>query len=234
MVQSKIFNFPKPYIQQVFTYGLPGHPQDSRCNLMFYSGKKKQIIVLKELKDNPGASITNAAEYIPEQLKIFLWQNYNIELAKDAIFIEHYEANHYGDGEDERFASFDRSGRFQHLSVDRLNLIFAERAIAWLDSWEQEILDEGDEDELDITYRLRGSPFVEPILDTWTIYKNIEGFSDKFVAVRRLGGYAYLDKKSDLIIKDSIDQIRDFMEREGRVRREAVHNEEDTIIEIWI
>lgn len=38
----------------------------------------------------------------------------------------------------------------------------------------------------------------------------------------------------DLIIKEDIEDIRDIMERERRIRREAVHNEEDTIIEIWI
>ncbi len=50
----------------------------------------------------------------------------------------------------------------------------------------------------------------------------------------RFGGNAYKNKKSDLIIKNSIDEIRDIMEKERRIRRKAVHNEEDTVIEIWI
>ena len=57
MVQTQTFIFPKPNIEQVFTYGLPGHPKDSRCNLRFYSGKKNQNVILTELRDNPGASI---------------------------------------------------------------------------------------------------------------------------------------------------------------------------------
>lgn len=236
-------NLPKANFEGNFYYNLPGHPENgSFCYFRYYLGElpqAKQIIILTELKDNPGASITNCAEYIPEQLKYFLKEKYNIELAENAIFIEHYEANHYGDGEEERFALFNTKGQFQHLSTDRLKLIFDEyyitnwSAIALLQSWNEED-EEYEEDELDITYSLRGSPFVDPILDTWTIYKDIEGFPNKFVAVRRIGENAHLDKKSDLIIKDSIDEIRDIMEQEKRIRREAVHNEEDRIIEMWI
>ena len=70
-------------------------------------------------------------------------------------------------------------------------------------------------------------------MQSWS-EEDIEGFPGKFVAVRRFGGNAYKNKKSDLIIRDSIDEIRDIMEKDGKIRREAVHNEEDTIIEIWI
>ncbi|MGK7898695.1 MAG: hypothetical protein AB4372_35050, partial [Xenococcus sp. (in: cyanobacteria)] len=192
------------------------------------------------LKDNPGASITNSAEYLYAQLKDFLLKYHNIELAEDVILIEHYEANHYGDGEDERFALFNKSGNFQHLSSQRLELIFSENyssnwnVIALLDSWREEDIDEYEEDELDITYRLPDSPFVEPILNTWTIYKRIEGFPNKFVAVRRIGGNAILDRESDLIIKDNIEEIRDIFESEGRKRIEPQAEQESTIVEIWI
>lgn len=78
-----------PTVINEFKYRLPGHNVDSKSYLRFYLAnnfkfKAKQIIILTELKDNPGASITNAAEYIPKQLKDFLKDNYNIELAEDA------------------------------------------------------------------------------------------------------------------------------------------------------
>ncbi len=163
MIESKLFNFPTPDISEEFSYRLPGQNTDSKCDLRFYRGQDKQIIILTELKDNPGASITNSAEYLYAQLKDFLLKKYSIELAEDVILIEHYEANHYGDGEDERFALFDKSGNFQHLSSERLGLIFSENysrnwdVIALLDSWREEDIDEYEEDELDITYRLPDS-----------------------------------------------------------------------------
>lgn len=250
------FKLPTPNIESEFKYRLPGHKIDSRCYFRYYlanNSQATQIIILTELKDNPGSSITNAAEYIPEQLKDFIQKNYNIELAEDTIFIEHFQANHYEDEEDERFALFDAKGKFQHLSSDRLKLIFENDrrsentsndaadehdtrnldVIALLRSWSEEDLGKYDEDELDISYQLRGSPFVEPILDTWTIYQNLNDFPNKYVAVRRIGGYT-ADRKSELIIKEDIEDIRDIMEQERRIRRETVHNEEDTIVEIWI
>lgn len=256
MTQLSSLKLPNPDLENELKYRLPGHTVDSKCHLRYYwvdNQRAKQIIILTELSNNPGASITNAAEYIPEQLENFLLKNYSIELTEDAIFIEHYQANHYGENEQERFALFGREGNFQHLSLHRLKLIFendrrsenisnnaAENnaqnldIIALLRSWSEEEVDEYDEDELDISYSLRGSPFVDPILDTWTIYKNLKDFPGSFVAVRRIGGYTYADRKNELIINEDIDKIRDVFEREGRIRREAVHNEEDTIIEIWI
>ena len=233
--------FPAPDLECQFNYRINGHRIDSQCYLRYYlanNSQAKQIIILTELEDNPGASITNCAEYIPKKLKCFLQYNYDIKLAEDAIFIEHYEANYYKDGEDERFSLFDRAGKFQYLSSDRLKLIFDEyyttnwSAIALLDSWASE---EADEEEQKSTWEflernLRHSPFVIPQIEFWTIYQNLSLYPDKFVALR----FVTSTRTDDLVIRDSLNEIRDIMEREGKRRIEPGYNEEPTIIEIWI
>ena len=247
-----------PNIESEFKYRLLGHNVDSKCYLRYYSANNllaKQIIILTELPDNPGASITNATEYIPEQLKSFLKENYNIELKENAIFIEHYAANHYGDGEEERFALFNTQGKFQHLSVDRLKLIFerggmlSERqrisnqavdknyttnldVIALLDSW---VSEEADSEEQKDTWEflernLRHSPFVVPQIEFWTIYQNLPNYPDKFVALK----FITSTRTDELIVKDSLENIREIFEKEGKRRIEPNYDEEPTIIEIWI
>jgi hypothetical protein len=236
-----LLKLPATTIESVFNYRLPGHKIDSKCYLRFYlanNSQAKQIIILTELKDNSGASIANCAEYLPGQLKEFLRQNYDIELAEDAIFIEHYEADYYGDGEDERFALFDRSGKFQHLSVDRLKLIFDESyttnwsAIALLDSWASDGADEEEQKETweFLDRHLRHSPFVVPQIELWTIYQNLPDYPNKFVALK----FITSTRTDELIIRDSLEDIREILEKEGRRRIEPNYDEEPTVIEIWI
>ena len=239
---SKLLStLPAPDLECQFNYRINGQRIDSQCYLRCYlanNTQAKQIIILTELENNPGTSITNSAEYIPKQLKHFLQYNYNFKLAEDAIFIEHYEVNYYKDGEDERFALFDRAGKFQYLSSDRLKLIFDEyytinwSAIALLDSWASE---ETDEEEQKNTWEflersLRHSPFVVPQIEFWTIYQNLSRYPDKFVALR----FVTSTRTDDLIIRDSLDEVRDVMEREGKKRIEPLDDEEPTIVEIWI
>ncbi len=238
MLKSKLFEFPNPDISEDFVYKLPGHNINSKCYLRFYSGQGKQIIILTELKDNPGTSITNCAEYLYEKLKNFLLKNYNIELAKDAILIEHYEANHYGDKEGERFALFNKTGNFQHLSPERLELIFSENyssnwsVIALLDSWASEEADEQEQKETweFLERNLRDSPFIEPKIEFWTIYQNLPNYPNKFVALK----FITSTRTDELIVKDDLEEIRDIFESEGRRRIEPQPEEESTIVEIWM
>ncbi|BAZ47064.1 hypothetical protein NIES4102_42170 (plasmid) [Chondrocystis sp. NIES-4102] len=125
----KIIEYLKPNIESQFKYKFPGHSVNSLCKLKYYfadNSTSKQIIILTELLDNPGASITNAAEFLYPQLRNFFCRKYEIDLQPNAILIEHYQANHYGDIEPPRFSLFDLEGRFKHLSVEDLALIFKE------------------------------------------------------------------------------------------------------------
>ncbi len=238
MIKSKLLDFPNPDISEDFIYQFPSQNKDSKCYLRFYRGQDKQIVILTELKDNPGASITNSAEYLYDQLKDFLLKKYNIELGEDAILIEHYEADHYGEGEDERFALFNKSGNFQHLSRERLELIFSENysrnwdVIALLDSWASEEADEQEQKETweFLERNLRHSPFIEPKIELWTIYHNLPAYPNKFVALK----FITSSRTDELIVEDNLEDIRSIFESEGRRRIEPQPEQESTIVEIWI
>lgn len=233
-------NLPEANFEGEFPYNLPGHSIKSSCYFRYYLGQQnqaKQIIIFTELKDNPGASITNAAEYLFLQFKEFLLQNYGVNLRDDAILIEHYEANYYQEGE-ERFALFDKRGRFQYLECDRLNLIFEENyganwsVVALLDSWASEEDEEEDQKETwqSLEKNLRHSPFVIPQLEFWTIYQNLPSYANKFVALK----FVTSIRTDELIVKDSLEEIRDIMEQEGRKKVEPQEGEETTVVEMWV
>jgi len=60
----------------------------SHCGLEIIQKGNKYIVILTELEDNEGTSVTNAIEDIATQIKNTRLANVN---ANDIIFIEHYE-----------------------------------------------------------------------------------------------------------------------------------------------
>jgi hypothetical protein len=47
-----------------FSFRLPHHGVEARCQVQIYRQPGRAVVVVTELPDNPGVSVTNAAEYI--------------------------------------------------------------------------------------------------------------------------------------------------------------------------
>lgn len=86
-------------VLQLDHFAFPGYGnQVSYCDLLVYTAE--EIAIATELKDNPGASITNRADVLATQIVRNLDMNPN-----KFMLIEHYDARSYGDpNEAERFA----------------------------------------------------------------------------------------------------------------------------------
>ncbi len=58
---------------------------DAVCGVTVYHYKDKNILIVSELLENQGTSVTNRADWLHRQL----CQNYDLD-PKETIFIEHY------------------------------------------------------------------------------------------------------------------------------------------------
>ena len=97
------------------------------------------LIIMTELKENPGMSVTNAVEFIAEQ-----FAHQNGLAVKDLIFVERYDERSYDGGikplggPGERFPSYDLvffsdvtdgslpSPKWTYLSEDNFNALVSE------------------------------------------------------------------------------------------------------------
>jgi len=58
---------------------------NSKCGIEIYQNRNKNIVIMTELPENKGTSVTNACEAIAT----ILFKNHNIN-PEDTIYIEHY------------------------------------------------------------------------------------------------------------------------------------------------
>ncbi len=74
-------------VDTVFDFlGLGDYP--SSCGLRIYLRERQApVVVLTELRENPGTSVTNAAEFLARQVA----QAY--DLPSDTVWVEHYEGD---------------------------------------------------------------------------------------------------------------------------------------------
>jgi hypothetical protein len=108
---------------ETFDFAGP-HRFASQCRLRVYEGPGLPLVVIAtERPDNPGTSVTNAAEVLATQ--VYQWLEYP---ARGMVFIEHYEQDGQEDYAQERFAlvSFaEMDGQFispqwQHMTKEEV------------------------------------------------------------------------------------------------------------------
>ena len=79
---------------QVSDFRLPNRPH-LLCHVRIFDRKPESpVVVLTEIADNPGASVTNASEYIATELR----QRHSLLRSTDPIWIEHYNGESYTPG----------------------------------------------------------------------------------------------------------------------------------------
>lgn len=88
--------------------------RDSRCRLRLYAGAERPpVVIVTELADNPGTSVTNAAE----ELAHLVCRHYNLD--EEFIWIEHYlDRGRRGDGSVLYRESFDQVQFAVHRRAD--------------------------------------------------------------------------------------------------------------------
>lgn len=69
----------------LFSYKPDPFHREARCRIRFYQHDGQQVVVATELSDNPGMSVTNAAEDIATQLVA----QYGLDVDR-LVWIEHY------------------------------------------------------------------------------------------------------------------------------------------------
>lgn len=80
-------------------YIAPGHTIVSRCRLRIYVQTGRKVVVLTEIAENRGMSITNASDHLATEICL----HYDLN-PDNTIWIEHYTPDSYaGRGKDESF-----------------------------------------------------------------------------------------------------------------------------------
>lgn len=111
----------------VLGYGDSGLP--AMCWLRAFRSEAGLVVVLTELKQNPGMSVTNDAEGAIKNACRFL----GIQ-PDEALFLEHYGPASYEVEESHRFARVRISGtgraEFEHMPLDAVSALLGGEALA--------------------------------------------------------------------------------------------------------
>lgn len=73
-------------VHEVYTYKPYGHGIQARCGVQVFETRKRDVLVLTELPDNPGMSVTNYSESLVTEL---LARHERLDPLRLAV-IEHY------------------------------------------------------------------------------------------------------------------------------------------------